>query len=367
MPRVTLIEGDGIGPEVVGAMRRVVDALDVDIEWNEQQAGAGVIEEHGTPLPEHVLESIRQDRVAIKGPVTTPVGEGFRSVNVALRQELDLFANVRPLKLYKGVPSRYDHVDVVVVRENTEDLYGGVEFEMGSKEMTKLRGYLKYMNGADLARDVGVSVKPISISATRAIVQFAYGYARRHGRRKVTVGHKANIMKFSDGVWIKAAQDIAFEFPGVAFDEMQVDEMAMWLAWTPEVLDVIVLPNLYGDIISDLCAGLVGGLGMSPGMNLGRRCAIFEPTHGSAPDIAGKGIANPIAMILSAVMMLHHMGLNRQAEQLESAVATVLAEGRIRPADFPGNTSPSKTDEIADAIVDAFREPGHDARAEPTD
>jgi isocitrate dehydrogenase (NAD+) len=360
MADVTLIRGDGIGPEVTGAMRRAMDSLDPGIEWDVQEAGAAAVERYGKPLPDGVLDSIRSSGVAIKGPVTTPVGEGFRSVNVALRQELELFANVRPLKLYEGVPSRYENVDVVVVRENTEDLYGGIEFEMGSKEMNKLRGYLKYMTGADLPKDVGVSVKPISVSATRAIVQYAYDYARKHNRGKVTVGHKANIMKYSDGVWVRAAHQIALEFPEVRFDEMQVDEMAMWLAWRPEDLDVIVLPNLYGDIISDLCAGLVGGLGMSPGMNLGHDCALFEPTHGSAPDIAGKGIANPIAMILSAVMMLHHLGLDEKANRLERGVAEVLAAGRVRPADFPGEGSPSKTGEIADAVIEAVQSPAGD-------
>ncbi len=356
MPEVTLIPGDGIGPEVTAAMRRVVDELDAGITWDEQEAGACALERYGTPLPDHVIASIREHGVALKGPVTTPVGEGFRSVNVALRQELELFANVRPLRLYDGVPSRYDDVDVVVVRENTEDLYGGIEFEMGSPEMNKLRGYLKYMRGVELRPDVGLSVKPISVSATRAIVQYAYDYARRHGRRKVTVGHKANIMKYSDGVWVRAAHEIALEFPEVRFDEMQVDEMAMWLAWQPEELDVIVLPNLYGDIISDLCAGLVGGLGMAPGMNLGHSHAVFEPTHGSAPDIAGQGIANPLAMMLSAVMMLHHLGLDGPADAFEAAIARVLAQRRVRPADFPGHGPPSKTEEIADAVIDALHE-----------
>jgi len=286
MTTVTLINGDGIGPEVSAATRRVVDELGADISWDVHEAGVPAIETHGNPLPPHVLDSIKDNEVALKGPVTTPVGTGFRSINVALRQELDLFASVRPCRLYEGVPSRYDEVDIIVVRENTEDLYEGIEFEMGSPELDKLRGYLKYMHGFAIARDAGVSVKPISISATRDIVNFAFELATKHRRSKVTLGHKANIMKFSDGVWLETGQKISTDYPEIDFEAIQVDELAMWLAWYPGELDVIVLPNLYGDIISDLCAGLIGGLGMAPGMNIGKQYAVFEPTHGSAPDIA---------------------------------------------------------------------------------
>ena len=351
MTTVTLITGDGIGPEVSEATRRVVDELDTGIEWEAHEAGIGAIETHGTPLPAQVLESIRSNRVAIKGPVTTPVGTGFRSINVSLRQELDLFASVRPCRLFPGVPSHHDDVDIVVVRENTEDLYEGIEFEMGSPKLDKLRGYLEYMHGFSIARDAGVSVKPISISATRDIVEFAFELARKHRRTKVTLGHKANIMKFSDGVWLETGQKISTEYPDVTFDQMQVDEMAMLLAWIPKDLDVVVLPNLYGDIISDLCAGLVGGLGVAPGMNLGKDYAVFEPTHGSAPDIAGQGLANPIAMTLSAVLMLRHLGQPADADRLERAVARVLAEGKHRTGDLRPVGPPAKTDEVADAIV----------------
>jgi isocitrate dehydrogenase (NAD+) len=354
MPTVTLIPGDGIGPEVAGATRRVVDALDAGISWDVQEAGAGAIEEHGAPLPAHVLESIKTHSVALKGPVTTPVGAGFRSVNVALRQELELFASVRPCRLYEGVPSRYDVADIMVVRENTEDLYKGIEFAVASKELNKLRGYLKYLYGFSIAKDAGVSVKPISASATRDIVDFAFKLARKHKRHKVTLGHKANIMKFSDGAWLRTARALADEYPDVSFEEMQVDEMAMYLAWTPEDLDVVVLPNLYGDLISDLCAGLVGGLGVAPGMNLGKRFAVFEPTHGSAPDIAGRGLANPIAMILSAALMLRHLDLNESADRLERAVAVTLAGGAIHPADLRPPGPPSTTNEIAGAIEAAI-------------
>jgi isocitrate dehydrogenase (NAD+) len=350
MPTITLIPGDGIGPEVASATRRVVDALGAGIEWEVHEAGAPAIASHGNPLPPHVLESIRTNRIALKGPVTTPVGTGFRSINVALRQELDLFASVRPCRLFPGIPSRFQDIDLIVVRENTEDLYEGIEFEKGSKELEKLRGYLKYMHGYSTARDTGISVKPISVSATRAIVEFAFELAKKHRRRKVTLGHKANIMKFSDGVWLETGLQRAEDYRDVGFEAIQVDELAMWLVWHPDDLDVIVLPNLYGDIISDLCAGLIGGLGVAPGMNLGKEYAVFEPTHGSAPDIAGKGLANPIAMILSAVLMLRHLDMFAEAKRLEDAVAAVLAAGP-RPADLKPDGPPATTDQIADTIV----------------
>lgn len=348
---MTLIEGDGIGPEVSEATRRVVDALDTGIEWEIHTAGLHAIETHGAPLPPHVLESIRRNKVALKGPVTTPVGTGFRSINVALRQELDLYASVRPCRLFPGVSSRFSEVDIVVVRENTEDLYEGIEFEKGSKETAKLRGHLKYMHNFALPMDAGVSIKPISISATRAIVEYAFVHAKKFKRRKVTLGHKANIMKFSDGVWLETGQLISQSYRDVGFDEMQVDELAMWLTWHPEDFDVIVLPNLYGDIISDLCAGLIGGLGLAPGMNIGKEFAVFEPTHGSAPDIAGRQMANPIAMILSAAAMLGYLGMFDKAKAIESAVAAVLSEGQVRTADLRPSGPPSGTNEVAHAIT----------------
>jgi isocitrate dehydrogenase (NAD+) len=272
-----------------------------------------------------------------------------------LRQDLDLFASVRPCRLYQGVPSRFEAVDIVVVRENTEDLYEGIEFQMGSRELAKLAGYLKYMHSYRLADDAGVSIKPISVSASKAIVQFAFELASREGRSKVTLGHKANIMKFSDGVWLETGEALASDYPDVDFDAIQVDELAMWLAWHPQDLDVIVLPNLYGDIISDLCAGLVGGLGVAPGMNLGKDYAIFEPTHGSAPDIAGRGLANPIAMILSAVLMLRHLELRSHADRLDTAVARVLAERRAVTADLNPQGQPATTEQVANAIVEGLR------------
>jgi isocitrate dehydrogenase (NAD+) len=354
MTDVTLIPGDGIGPEVTAATRRVVDALDTGIEWEILQAGVQTIETHGTPLPRHVLDSIARNKVALKGPVTTPVGTGFRSINVALRQELDLYASIRPCRLFPGVPSRFEAIDLVVVRENTEDLYEGIEFEVNSPEIKKLRGYLKYMHGYGLAPDAGVSVKPISISASKAIVEYAFEYAKRQRRRRVTLGHKANIMRFSDGVWLETGEQLATEYREVGFEAIQVDELAMWLVWNPDDLDVIVLPNLYGDIISDLCAGLVGGLGLAPGMNIGKEHAVFEPTHGSAPDIAGRGLANPIAMILSAVHMLKHLKLDSHAARLERAVETVLAQGRFKTADLRPEGEPATTDQVANAILDAL-------------
>ena len=356
MTTVTLIPGDGIGPEVSEATRKVVDALDTGIEWEIHEAGIPAIETHGTPLPPHVLDSIRRNRVALKGPVTTPVGTGFRSINVALRQELDLYASVRPCRLFPGVPSRFEGIDITVVRENTEDLYEGIEFEVGSAELDKLRGFLKYMHNFDIRKDAGVSIKPISISATNAIVEFAFEYAKRHRRRKVTLGHKANIMRFSDGVWLETGELMAQDYRDVGFEAIQVDELAMWLAWHPQDIDVIVLPNLYGDIISDICAGLIGGLGMAPGMNLGKEYAVFEPTHGSAPDIAGQGLANPMAMILSAGLMLRHLKRDPDADRLEKALAAVLAAGKARTADFRPPGEPAKTFEVADAIVAAIRE-----------
>jgi isocitrate dehydrogenase (NAD+) len=354
MRTVTLLPGDGIGPEVTDAARLVVESLKVDIEWEEHDAGVSAIETHGDPLPRHVLESIRRNRVALKGPVTTPVGTGFRSINVALRQELDLFASVRPCRLFPGVPSRFEEIDIVVVRENTEDLYEGIEFEMGSEELKKLRGFLKYMHGYPIARDAGVSVKPISISATKAIVEYAFEYARKQRRRKVTLGHKANIMKFSDGVWLEEGERLAQDYRDVGFEATQIDELAMWLVWIPRDMDVIVLPNLYGDIISDLCAGLVGGLGFAPGMNLGKEFAVFEPTHGSAPDIAGRGLANPVAMILSALHMLRYLGMTTEADRGDRAVESVLASGKVRTADMKGEGEPTPTMEVAGAIVEAL-------------
>ncbi|HEX9823429.1 MAG TPA: isocitrate/isopropylmalate dehydrogenase family protein [Actinomycetota bacterium] len=347
--RITLIPGDGIGPEVSEAARVALSATGVAIQWDVQEAGSAVMEREGTPLPEHVLAAIRESRTALKGPITTPVGTGFRSVNVALRQELDLFAAVRPSRHIKGVPTRHPGTDLVVIRENTEDLYRGIEFERGSEQTQRLRDKLRELAGYELAEDAGVTIKPISVTGTRRIVRFALEFARRHGRKKVTVGHKANIMKFSDGVFLNTALEIDREdYPDIALEAMQIDELAMWLAWEPETMDLLLLPNLYGDIVSDLCAGLVGGLGLAPGANIGWEYAVFEPVHGSAPDIAGRGAANPIAMILTSVLMLRHLREDDAADRLEAAVAATVEEGRAVTPDMGGT---AKTMEVAETIA----------------
>jgi isocitrate dehydrogenase (NAD+) len=349
--RVTLIPGDGIGPEVSAAARTVVEATGVEIDWEIQEAGAAVLEREGTPLPDHVIEAIRDTRVAIKGPITTPVGTGFRSVNVALRQDLDLFAAVRPARHFPGVPTRHPGVDLVVIRENTEDLYQGIEFERGSPETEQLRDVLLRLRGYRVPEDAGVTVKPISVTGTRRIVRFGLEFARQHSRKHVTVGHKANIMKFSDGVFLATAREVAEQFPDVEVRDLQIDEMAMWLAWEPEAMDVLLLPNLYGDIISDLCAGLVGGLGLAPGANLGWEYAVFEPVHGSAPDIAGRGVANPLAMTLTAAMMLRHLAEEDAALSVERAVGRVLEERAVLTPDMGGSAN---TEQVAGAVAAAL-------------
>jgi isocitrate dehydrogenase (NAD+) len=346
---VTLIPGDGIGPEVAAAARTVLDAAAVGIEWVERPAGAAALEEVGELLPLATMDAIRENRVAIKGPITTPVGAGFRSVNVALRQGLDLFGAVRPARGLPGVPIRHPHVDLVVIRENTEDLYQGVEFERGSAQAAALREKLRALAGFELREDAGITVKPISVSGTRRIVRFAFEYAKANGRRKVTVGHKASIMQYSDGLFLKTAQEEDPVARGdVEFEAMQIDTLTSRLARDPGRFDVLLLPNLYGDILSDLCAGLVGGLGLIPGANIGWEYAVFEPVHGSAPDIAGRGLANPIAMILSGAMLLRHIGERAAAECVERAVDEVLAEGKIRTRDIGGTSS---TMEVGEAVA----------------
>ncbi len=336
---ITLIPGDGIGPEVADAARLVVDAAGVEVDWDVQEAGAGALEREGTPLPGRVLDSIRRSRTALKGPITTPVGTGFRSANVALRQELDLFAAVRPARSLPGIATRFTNLDLVVIRENTEDLYSGIEFERGSEALERLRGELRDLGGFQIREDAGVTVKPISVSGTRRIVRFAFEFARRNRRGSITLGHKANIMKFSDGVFLYTAGAEAEFYRDVWFEEVQVDELALHLVTEPETLDVLLLPNLYGDIVSDLCAGLVGGLGLVPGANLGWEYAVFEPVHGSAPDLAGKGVANPIAMIESAAMMLAHLGESAAAGAVGRGIRAVLSEGMPRTGDLGGTAS----------------------------
>lgn len=351
---VTLVPGDGIGPEVAEATKQVIEATGVEIDWDVQQAGAHVMEAEGSPLPDRVMDAIRRSRVALKGPITTPVGTGFRSVNVTLRQELDLFAAVRPSRTLPGIPTRHPPLDLVVIRENTEDLYSGIEFERGSDLTQRLCEELS-LRGYSIPADAGVTVKPISVTGTRRIVRFAFDYARSNGRRRVTLGHKANIMKFSDGVFLDTALEVVESYPDVEFEALQVDELALRLASEPELLDVLVLPNLYGDIVSDLCAGLVGGLGLASGANLGWEYALFEPVHGSAPDIAGKGLANPVAMILSAAQMLRRLSEQEAAAVVERAVEAVLSEGAHVTRDLGGAAS---TQEMTEALAGAVRVTG---------
>jgi isocitrate dehydrogenase (NAD+) len=348
--RVTLVPGDGIGPEVAEAARRVVEATGVDIQWDVQEAGAAVMRTEGTPLPDRVLRSIETTRTALKGPITTPVGTGFRSVNVTLRQELDLFAAVRPAHSLPGIPSRYSDVDLVVIRENTEDLYTGIEFMVASNQLQRLRELVRDLLGIEIPWDAGATVKPISVTGTRRIVRFAFDFARRNARGRVTVGHKANIMKFSDGLFLFTAAAESASYPDIEFEECQIDELAYRLVAEPETLDVLLLPNLYGDIMSDLCAGLVGGLGLAPGANLGWEYAVFEPVHGSAPDIAGKRLANPTAIILSAAMMLDHLREAEAARAVREGVEFVLAKGDVRTRDLGGSAS---TEEMTEAIARA--------------
>jgi len=327
--RVTLIPGDGIGPELAEATRRVLDASGIAFEWEVVEAGEAVIAEHGTPLPDHVLDSIRRNRVALKGPITTPVGEGFRSVNVTLRQALDLYANVRPARSIPGLASRYQDVDLVIVRENTEDLYAGIEHRVG--------------------RDAAESIKIITREASERIARYAFDYAVANGRRKVTAVHKANIMKLSDGLFLESCRTIAAGYEGrIEFEDRIVDNMCMQLVQKPDLYDVLVLPNLYGDIVSDLAAGLVGGLGVAPGANIGTHAAVFEPVHGSAPKYAGQNKANPAAMILSGALMLRHLGHPEEAGRVEAALRDVVAEGRTITYDLGGTAG---TSEFAEAIV----------------
>jgi len=350
--RVTFIPGDGIGPEVAEATRQVLEATGVSFQWDTVIIGSQAKDKFGTPLPDQALQSIRKSKVAIKGPVTTPIGTGFRSVNVALRQTLDLYACLRPYKVYPGVNTPFKGVDIVVVRENTEDLYAGIEFARDDSRTRQLLDLVLDATGKELRKDSAVSLKVISQTASRRIVKFAFEYARQNGRKKVTAVHKANILKFSDGLFLDTAREVAKEYNDVEFGDMLVDATCMELVRKPHIFDVLVLPNLYGDIISDLCAGLVGSMGLAPGANIGDQTAIFEPTHGSAPKYAGQNKANPMATMLSGVMMLRHLGEKDSADKLESAIAEVIAEGenvtydlKLDPATAVG------TSQVADAVI----------------
>jgi isocitrate dehydrogenase (NAD+) len=354
--RVVLIPGDGTGPELTEATRRVLEATGVEFEWDVREAGADVMELYGgNPLPSDVLDAIRDAGVALKGPITTPIGGGFRSVNVALRKELDMYAQVRPIKSYPGVRSRFQDVDLIIVRENTEDLYAGIEYEQGSGDAKELVDWIESKGGTLRHRDVGISIKPISITGTRRIFEFAFDYARKNGRKKITAVHKANIMKFSDGLWLRVAREVAAENEDIHFDDRIVDNMCMQLVQRPEEYDVLVLPNLYGDVLSDLCAGMIGGLGMAPGANYGDDVAVFEPTHGSAPKYAGMNKVNPMAELLSGMLMLRHLGEQGAAMRLERAIADVISEGQSVTYDMkPTRNDPTAvgTSEVADAIIE---------------
>ena len=335
---VTLIPGDGTGPELVEATRRVLEATGVEFEWDEQPAGEDVYREEGDPFPERTLESIKRTGVGIKGPTTTPVGSGFRSINVQLRKELDLYACIRPCKLYEGVRSHFDQVDIVIVRENTEDLYAGIEFEVDSEGAEKLREFVASLDAGTVREHSGISIKPISVFGSERIVEAAFDYAKRNGRRKVTAAHKANIMKFSDGLFLETARQVAERHPEVEFEDRIIDNLCNQLVSRPEEYDVIVLPNLYGDIVSDLGAGMIGGLGLAPGANIGTEAAMFEATHGSAPKYKGQNKVNPTALMLSGVLMLRHLDEADAADRMEGAIAEVIRNGRegdLRPQAEP--------------------------------
>jgi len=353
--RVTLIPGDGTGPELTEATRRVLEATGVELEWEVQHAGVEVMESAGTPLPEETLASIKRNRVALKGPITTPIGTGFRSVNVALRHELGLFACVRPCKSYPGVRSRYTEVDLVLVRENTEDLYAGIEYESGSEDARAGIATLNRLQKRQIRASSGISIKPISPEASERIIRFGFDFARTHGRRRVSCVTKANIMKFTDGLFLSVFREVAHGYPDIEPWENLVDAVCMGLVQRPEEFDVLVLPNLYGDIVSDLTAGLVGGLGVAPGANIGHEAAVFEATHGSAPKYKGLNKVNPTAMILSGKLMLEYLGERDAARRLEAAVAAVIAEGKHVTYDMkPDRNDPTAvgTAEYADAIIE---------------
>jgi isocitrate dehydrogenase (NAD+) len=359
--RVTLIPGDGTGPELTEATRRVLEATGVAFEWDVRQAGVEVMEEAGTPLPEDTLDSVKRNGVALKGPITTPIGTGFRSVNVALRHELELYACLRPCKTYDGVRTRYRDVDIVIVRENTEDLYAGIEYEAGSDDAESVIALLNSLQPRQIAAGSGISVKPISRGASERIIRFAFEHARAHGRGQVAGVTKANIMKFTDGLFLSVFREVAPDYPDIQAREVLVDALCMQLVQRPEEFDVLVLPNLYGDIISDLTAGLVGGLGVAPGANIGKSAAVFEATHGSAPKYKGLNKVNPTAMILSGKLMLEHLGEREAAERLERAVASIIAEGARVTYDLkPSRDDPTAvgTSEYADAIIERLDQQG---------
>jgi len=355
---VTLIPGDGTGPELVEATRRLLEATGVEFTWDEQPAGEDVYTEEGTPFPDRTMESIKRTHVGMKRPTTTPVGSGFRSVNVLLRKELDLYACVRPCKAYEGVRTRFPETDIVIVRENTEDLYAGIEYEVDSDDAKDLIRFVKELDESEIREHSGISIKPISVFGSERIVRSAFDYAKDNGRGKVTAAHKANIMKFSDGLFLEVARKVAEQYPDIEFEDRIIDNLCNQLVSRPEEYDVVVLPNLYGDIVSDLGAGMIGGLGMAPGGNIGDDCAVFEATHGSAPKYKGMNKVNPMALMLSGVMMLKHLREHDAAGRLESAIAAVIAEGKSLTYDMkPSRDDPTAvgTSDVADAVIEKMK------------
>jgi isocitrate dehydrogenase (NAD+) len=353
--QVTYIPGDGTGPELADATRRVLEATGVEFEWDRHEAGIDEYEANGNPFPKATLQSLKDNGVGIKGPTTTPVGSGFRSVNVLLRKELDLYACIRPCKAYEGVRTRFPETDIVIVRENTEDLYAGIEFEKDTDEAKRLVEFIEKLDGSKIREHSGISIKPISVAGSERIVRSAFDYATENGRRKVTAAHKANIMKFSDGLFLEVARKVAEDYPDIEFEDRIIDNLCNQLVSRPEEYDVIVLPNLYGDIVSDLGAGMIGGLGMAPGANVGTVAAVFEATHGSAPKYKGQNRVNPTALMLSGVLMLRHLKEQEAADRLEGAIASVIKKGEKVTYDLkPTRDDPTAvgTSQFADAVIE---------------
>jgi isocitrate dehydrogenase (NAD+) len=354
--KITLIRGDGVGPEITKATVRVLEATGVEFRWDLAVAGEGALDMFGTPLPDYTLESIKKNKIALKGPITTPVGHGFRSVNVGLRQSLELYACLRPCKIYPGVHTRYQEVDIVIVRENTEDLYAGIEFDSRDPKTAEIVRQISKITPYRLREDTSFSLKIASVMGTRRIAKFAFEYARTHGRKKVTIVHKANILKASDGLFLDVSREVAKKYPDIECDDVIVDALCMRLVRSPEQFDILLLPNLYGDFISDLCAGLVGGLGVAPGANIGDGIAVFEPTHGSAPKYTGQNKVNPMAMMLSGVMMLMYLGEIEAADRLEWAIAAVIAENKNVTYDLqPKSNPPVGTSQVAEAVIEKLK------------
>ncbi|MFN4226842.1 MAG: isocitrate/isopropylmalate dehydrogenase family protein [Candidatus Ratteibacteria bacterium] len=355
--KITLIPGDGIGPEITEVAKRCIEATGLKIEWDIKMAGEECIEKFGTPIPDETIKSIEENKICLKGPITTPVGTGFRSINVFFRQHFNLYVCLRPFKIYKGAKTKYENVDIVLIRENMEDLYSGIEFEKGKEDTKELIEFIKKKRNIKLSENTGISIKPISVENSERIIRFGFEYARKNKRRKVTVVHKANIMKYSDGLFLEIANKISKEYPEIEYEDKIVDNMAMQLVQKPEIYDVLVCPNLYGDILSDLCAGIIGGLGLSAGGNFGEDIAIFEPTHGSAPKYKGQNKVNPSAMILAGVLMLDYLGETEAAERIENALAQVIEEGKNVTYDFknPGEECVG-TFEMGKAIIEKMGE-----------